>query len=317
LEEFVVMHARPVRRQRIHHARPSVTRSHLVLAVVLAIAVLAIGCTGDVGVKAGGDADVPVETWVNELCTELGRFAQSSLSPATSIWFDVDAFDEITARFEDLAVRVAALGTPSVTRGEEIAAEIVARLRDSASTLRQVRPYVVRIADGEQPQAADAFLDSVAPAAMYPYALLSVLVSASQGANDVVVYLADPVSAATVATLTDQLLHLPNVSDVEFESKDEACERFKEIFEDQPALVESVDCDELPASLRVKVPDHESGIAIQSALEGESGVDRVIVPELPVNPLTGSGISDAEVERLAPLADAAADQPACQMDAFE
>jgi cell division protein FtsX len=107
------------------------------------------------------------------------------------------------------------------------------------------------------------------------------------------------------------------VSDVEFESKDEACERFKEIFEDQPALVESVDCDELPASLRVKVPDHESGIAIQSALEGEPGVDRVIVPELPVNPLTESGISDAEVERLAPLAEAAADQPACQMDAFE
>jgi hypothetical protein len=33
--------------------------------------------------------------------------------------------------------------------------------------------------------------------------------------------------------------------------------------------------------------------------------------------LTKSGISDAEVERLAPLADAAADQPACQMDAFE
>jgi hypothetical protein len=60
----------------------------------------------------------------------------------------------------------------------------------------------------------------------------------------------------------------------------------------------------------------KSGFAVQSALEGEPGVDRVIVPGPSGERIDRGGISDAEVERLAPLADAAADQPACQMNAF-
>jgi hypothetical protein len=60
-----------------------------------------------------------------------------------------------------------------------------------------------------------------------------------------------------------------------------------------------------------------SGLAVQTALEGEVGVDQVVIPNPPVDPLTGSAISDAEIERLAPIADAAADQPACQAGAFE
>jgi FtsX extracellular domain len=290
--------------------------SHRLFVIVsLVAAVLTTVCTPDGTTKRGGIEDVAVGTWVNELCTELDRFAQSSLSPATDFWSDVDAFDEMTARFEELAGRVADLGTPSVPRGDEIAAEIVARLRDSASTLKELRTYVVGRADGEETGEPDASLERVSRAAMYPYALLGVLWSASLGADDVVVYLSDPVARATVSRLTERLLDVPNVTDVHFETKAEACERFKEIFENQPALVESVDCDELPASLRVEVPDRVSGLAVQAALEGETGVDQVVVPNPPVDPLTGSGISDAEIERLAPIADAAAYQPACQPEA--
>lgn len=299
------------------HASQLPGSHRLVVIVSVVAAVLTAACTPDGTQKRGGDEEVAVGTWVNELCTELGRFAQSWLSSATDFWVDVDAFDDVTARFEELALRVADLGTPSVPRGDEIAAEIVARLRDSAGTLKESRADVVRMADGEEPPEPDAFLARVSRAAIYPYALLGVLWSASQATDDVVVYLSDPVSRATVSRLSILLLDLPNVTGVEFETKAEACERFKEIFEDQPALVEKVDCDELPTSLRVEVPDRVSGLAVQTALEGEVGVDQVVIPNPPVDPLTGSAISDAEIERLAPIADAAADQPACQAGAFE
>src|SRR6266508_4535440 len=151
-----------------------VRRRRIALAIVLVTAVV-IGCTGDGAQERGGESDVPVGTWVNELCTELGRFARSSLAPAADFWLDVEVFDELTARFEELAVRVAGLGTPSVARGDDIASEILARLRESASTLKDVRPDVIRMADGEQPQDSDAFLERVVRAAMYPYALLSIL----------------------------------------------------------------------------------------------------------------------------------------------
>jgi len=35
---------------------------------------------------------------------------------------------------------------------------------------------------------------------------------------------------------------------VDYETKDEACERFKDLFANQQALVNNVDCDALPAS---------------------------------------------------------------------
>src|SRR4029450_1178169 len=41
------------------------------------------------------------------------------------------------------------------------------------------------------------------------------------------------------------------------EDKQEACDRFRTLFAEQEALVNNVDCDALPASLRVKVEDPE------------------------------------------------------------
>ena len=85
----------------------------------------------------------------------------------------------------------------------------------------------------------------------------SLIIDATTGNVEVAVYLTDPVNTQTVEVLTSKLTDLSVVSDVRYETKAEACVRFKEMFADQPALVQNVDCSKLPASLRVKLSDPE------------------------------------------------------------
>ncbi|HET7236413.1 MAG TPA: permease-like cell division protein FtsX, partial [Actinomycetota bacterium] len=77
---------------------------------------------------------------------------------------------------------------------------------------------------------------------------VSLMIEATTGNVEVAVYLTDPVNPDTVNSLTDTLNELPAVANVDFESKQEACDRFRELFANQPALVNNVDCDALPAS---------------------------------------------------------------------
>src|SRR4029450_732977 len=69
---------------------------------------------------------------------------------------------------------------------------------------------------------------------------------------------------------------LPVVSDVHYETKDEACARFKQIFSSQKALVENVDCGTLPASLRVKLDDPQQYAQVAAVLKGQPGIDRIV-----------------------------------------
>jgi cell division transport system permease protein len=84
------------------------------------------------------------------------------------------------------------------------------------------------------------------------------------------------VNPDTVESLTTKLNELPVVSDVQYETKDEACSRFKELFANQRALVNNVDCDALPASLRVKLDDPEQYEQVAAVLEGQPGIDRIV-----------------------------------------
>lgn len=83
----------------------------------------------------------------------------------------------------------------------------------------------------------------------------NLVIDAWTGNVQVAVYLTDPVNPDTVALLTDRLESLPAVAEVDFESKDDACERFAELFANQPVFVDNVDCAVLPASLRVNLAD--------------------------------------------------------------
>ena len=105
---------------------------------------------------------------------------------------------------------------------------------------------------------------------------VSLMIEATTGNVEVAVYLTDPVNPDTVNSLTDTLTELPVVADVEFESKEDACARFRELFANQPALVNNVDCDALPASLRVKLDDPEQYAQVEAVLKGQPGIDRIV-----------------------------------------
>ncbi|HEU4527314.1 MAG TPA: permease-like cell division protein FtsX [Actinomycetota bacterium] len=105
---------------------------------------------------------------------------------------------------------------------------------------------------------------------------VSLMIEATTGNVEVAVYLSDPVNPDTVATLTDKLTELPVVADVEYETKEEAFERFQELFANQEALVKNVNPDALPASLRVKLDDPENYAQVAAVLEGQPGVARIV-----------------------------------------
>jgi cell division transport system permease protein len=105
---------------------------------------------------------------------------------------------------------------------------------------------------------------------------VNLMIEATTGNVEVAVYLSDPVNPDTVESLTAKLTELPVVANVDYETKDEACERFKTLFANQQALVNNVDCDALPASLRVKLDDPEQYEQVEAVLKGQPGIDRIV-----------------------------------------
>ncbi len=68
---------------------------------------------------------------------------------------------------------------------------------------------------------------------------------------------------------------MPEVEQVFFESKQEAYERFVELFKDSPALVENVGPESLPASFRIKLSDPEKFAVISARLAGEPSIEEI------------------------------------------
>jgi cell division transport system permease protein len=105
---------------------------------------------------------------------------------------------------------------------------------------------------------------------------VGLMIEATTGNVEVAVYLSDPVNPDTVESLTKKLTELPAVANVDYETKAEACKRFGELFSNQQALVNNVDCDALPASLRVKLDDPEQYDQVAAVLKGQPGIDRIV-----------------------------------------
>lgn len=84
---------------------------------------------------------------------------------------------------------------------------------------------------------------------------IDLLIQAVTGNVEVTVYLDDPVKQEIYGPLMETLQGLPAVESVSFESKDEAYQRFRELFANQPAVLENADPEAIPASLRVKLAD--------------------------------------------------------------
>ena len=84
------------------------------------------------------------------------------------------------------------------------------------------------------------------------------------------------VTQAQRAELETQLTSLkPLVQTVYYESKQEAFDRFKEQFKNNPAIVENLKVDQMPESFRVKLSDPQQYPVIASAFQGAPGVEEV------------------------------------------
>lgn len=98
---------------------------------------------------------------------------------------------------------------------------------------------------------------------------------------EVSIFLCDGRSCAEITPeqreeLQGSLEQEPVVEQVFYESKQEAYERFKEQFKDEPELVETVTPDALPASFRVKLQDPEQFGVIRDKYEAWPGVEDII-----------------------------------------
>lgn len=77
-------------------------------------------------------------------------------------------------------------------------------------------------------------------------------------------------------TLKAQLEKMPQVSGVQYESKQQAYDRFKDNFSGSPGFVESTREGDIPDSFRVKLKNPEEYKAVAQGMLGQPGVDTVI-----------------------------------------
>lgn len=92
---------------------------------------------------------------------------------------------------------------------------------------------------------------------------------------EVVVYLKQDIDQATTDQINAELKESDLVAEVQYESKEQAYERFQETFEDTPDLVKSVDAEALPPAFRVKMKDIADAPELINQFKDREGVFQV------------------------------------------
>jgi cell division transport system permease protein len=92
---------------------------------------------------------------------------------------------------------------------------------------------------------------------------------------EVSVFLTNEISPAQQQHIQDLLLGMPEVKEVDFLSKQDAFDRFQEIFKNEPDLVRNVTPEALPASFRVTLNDPEQFRSVSAQLAGQPGIDNI------------------------------------------
>lgn len=97
------------------------------------------------------------------------------------------------------------------------------------------------------------------------------VIQAWTGNVEVAVYLSDPVNEDTVARVQQKLQALPVVTEVAYWNKDRTCQQFEQLFQNQRAFLENVDCQAtIPTSLRTNLTDPEQFGQITASLACEN-----------------------------------------------
>jgi cell division transport system permease protein len=92
------------------------------------------------------------------------------------------------------------------------------------------------------------------------------------GEIEVSIFLRTDVTEAQRRTLNDELTANPLVASKTYESKQQAYDKFKQLWVDQPDFVKSVGPDSLPESFRVKLKDPEQYKTFAAQIQGQAGI---------------------------------------------
>jgi cell division transport system permease protein len=92
---------------------------------------------------------------------------------------------------------------------------------------------------------------------------------------EVSVFLRDDASPDQITALNNKIADLPEVQTHYFETKQQAYERFRRLFEDSPTLVNNVDAESMPQSFRIKLVDPEQFAVIRARLVGDPAIDEI------------------------------------------
>ena len=93
---------------------------------------------------------------------------------------------------------------------------------------------------------------------------------------EVSIFLDPAITDAQKAELSTALDTDPLVASFIYESKDQAYEKFKDIYADAPDLVNAVKKEQLPESFRVKLVNPEQYEAIRTAYQDKAGIDEIV-----------------------------------------
>jgi cell division transport system permease protein len=92
---------------------------------------------------------------------------------------------------------------------------------------------------------------------------------------EVAVFLSRDVTPPARDSIQKDLTEMPEVASVEYESKEDAYERFKILFRDEPEIVANTTPDALPESFRVKLKDPNEFPVVRDRLEGRPGIGEI------------------------------------------
>ena len=92
---------------------------------------------------------------------------------------------------------------------------------------------------------------------------------------EVAVFLNRDISEEERRSIERDLLGMPEVGSVQYESKQEAYEAFKELFRDEPEIVAATTPDALPESFRVKLKDPNQFEVVSDRLQGRPGIAEI------------------------------------------
>ena len=92
---------------------------------------------------------------------------------------------------------------------------------------------------------------------------------------EVSVFLRDDASGEEIDALGANIAGIPEVEEVFFENREQAYENFRELFRDNPALIENVDPSAMPQSYRIKLVDPADFPVIRARLAGDPAIDQI------------------------------------------